>query len=133
MIQIWLFTDGWNKNLIQKRTPYGIRFYFYPRHSATNHIIGNKIINDGDEKILTSNTFKNKLKSYVILVPNENAKTTISINKKNTNITAIDIKMVFNFPLSNDKVNLNAFIKNNTKSITHIISKNIFDGFFNKK
>ena len=25
------------------------------------------------------------------------------------------------------KVNLNAFIKNNTKSITHIISKNIFD------
>ena len=97
MIQIWLFTDGWNKTLIQKRTPYWIRFYIYPRHSPTNHKIGNKIINDGDEKILTSNTFKNKSKSYVILVPNENAKTTISINKKNTNITGIDIKIVLTF------------------------------------
>ena len=109
MIQIGLLTEGWNKTLIQKRTPYGIRFYFYPRHSATNHIIGNKIINDGDKKKLTSNTFKNKLKSYVILVPNENAKTTISINKKNDNNEFINLFKINE--LDKEKISKEPFIE----------------------
>ncbi len=73
-------------------------------------MIGNKIINDGDKNALINKIFKNKLKSYVILVPNENSNTTICINAKKEIIVNIEINIVLIFPLSKHKDNLHAFI-----------------------